>query len=70
MSKLYTEQRVRDLGEYYTRHVEAMITEGLHDKGDIAAQLGARDKRLDALGVLTEAQADRIRAIFARYRGG
>ena len=36
-------------GNYYCRHVSAMTVEGLHSKSDIAAELGFRDQRIDAL---------------------
>lgn len=36
-------------GGYYSRHVMAMTSEGLHSKGDIAAELGYRDMRIDQL---------------------
>jgi hypothetical protein len=35
------------MGNYYSRHVEAMTAEGLHDKADIAAELAVRDAMLD-----------------------
>jgi hypothetical protein len=42
------------LEPYYSRHVSAMTTEGLHGKGDIAAELAWRDKALaDAVALLT-----------------
>lgn len=36
-------------GNYYSRHVEAMTAEGLHDKSDIAAELAVRDMEIDRL---------------------
>jgi hypothetical protein len=44
---MYAERDLDMLGEYYTRHVEAMTAEGLHDKSAIAAELAWRDKRID-----------------------
>ena len=38
-----------ELGEYFTRHMMAMTAEGLHNKGDIAMELGYRDKRIAEL---------------------
>lgn len=38
-----------EAGSYYIRHVMAMTSEGLHSKGDIAAELGWRDMQIDAL---------------------
>lgn len=52
MSKLYGERDAMALdeaGNYYMRHVMAMTSEGLHSKGDIAAELGHRDMQIDAL---------------------
>lgn len=37
------------LGNYYSRHVEAMTAEGLHDKSDIAGELAYRDAEIDRL---------------------
>ena len=45
----YANRDIRALdsaGNYYSKHVEAMTTEGLHDKSDIAAELGYRDMRI------------------------
>lgn len=36
-------------GGYYSRHVSAMTTEGLHSKSDIAAELAWRDMRIAEL---------------------
>ena len=36
-------------GAYYFRHVRAMTAENLHDKSDIAAELGWRDMQIAAL---------------------
>lgn len=46
MEKQYAERDAYELdvaGGYYCRHVSAMTSEGLHSKGDIAAELGHRD---------------------------
>lgn len=51
-----------ECGEYYTRHLFAMTNENLHGKGEIAAQLGARDLRIDQL----EAQLKEITANLLR----
>lgn len=45
------------LGVHYTRHVEAMTAEGLHDKGDIAAQLAVRDSEIERLRALLGGQS-------------
>ena len=44
MSKLYADRDPIELGEFYTQHVQAMTSEGLHDKHEIAEELGYRDK--------------------------
>lgn len=36
-------------GGYYLRHASAMTSEGLHEKCDIAAELGYRDMVIDDL---------------------
>ena len=36
-------------GGYYSRHIEAMTSEGLHSKSDIAAELAWRDSEIDRL---------------------
>lgn len=36
-------------GGYYSRHVEAMTTEGLFSKSAIAAELAVRDAEIDRL---------------------
>lgn len=50
--KQYAERDAYELdvaGNYYCRHVSAMTSEGLHSKGDIAAELGHRDMVIDGL---------------------
>lgn len=50
MSNQYAERdacALDEAGGYYIRHVSAMTGEGLHSKGDIAAELGFRDMRID-----------------------
>lgn len=50
--KLYAARDAMQLdkaGSYYCKHVSAMTGEGLHSKGDIAAELGFRDMRIDQL---------------------
>lgn len=46
---LYAERDSLELGDYYMRHVDRMTREGLHDKSDIAAELGWRDMEIDRL---------------------
>ncbi|EBW8393993.1 hypothetical protein A3X38_14655 [Salmonella enterica subsp. enterica serovar Florida] len=36
-------------GGYYSRHIQAMTREGLHSKGDIAAELAWRDQQIEQL---------------------
>ncbi len=51
-TKQYCERDVMALdraGGYYARHIQAMTTEGLESKSDIAAELGWRDMRIAKL---------------------
>lgn len=48
----YAHRDIITQGDYYLRHIEAMTREGLHDKGDIAAELAHRDERIAALEAL------------------
>lgn len=48
----YAERNIMELdrqGGYYLRHASAMTGEGLHEKCDIAAELGYRDMIIDNL---------------------
>lgn len=65
MSNQYAQRDAAELdseGGYYMRHVMAMTREGLHSKADIAAELGHRDRVIDALKaeitLMTKAFAD------------
>lgn len=52
MNKLYANRdimKLDELGKYYCNHVSAMTREKLHDKSDIAAELGYRDYLIDQL---------------------
>ncbi|MEY6739531.1 hypothetical protein AB9B63_15915 [Escherichia coli] len=40
-----------DEGGYYTRHIYAMMHEGLYSKSDIAAELAHRDLQIDLLKI-------------------
>lgn len=44
--KLYAERDAMALGQLYVDHVQAMTSEGLHEKSDIAAELAWRDLKL------------------------
>lgn len=46
-TRLYPEQDPESLEPFYTRHLQAMTAEGLHEKSDIAAQLAVRDQQLN-----------------------
>lgn len=46
------------LGGHYSRHVSAMTSEGLHEKGDIAAELAWRDARIAELEAKWEARVE------------
>jgi len=39
----YANRDPRSMGKFYTKHVNAMTEEGLHEKSDIAAELAWRD---------------------------
>lgn len=41
--RLYAKRDIMELGKFYTRHVDHMTSEGLHDKSSIAAELAYRD---------------------------
>lgn len=47
--QLYDRRQTEDLGDYYTRHIDAMTGEGLHSKSAIAAELAVRDRQIDFL---------------------
>ena len=46
---LYRECDPREQGQWFIRHMSAMTTEHLHDKGDIAMALADRDIEIDRL---------------------
>jgi hypothetical protein len=46
---MYAERDIESQDEYYTRHLEAMTAERLHDKSAIAAELAHRDIKHDQL---------------------
>ncbi len=48
----------RELEPYFSRHMMAMTGEGLHSKGDIAAELAWRDKRVAELETALRFYAD------------
>lgn len=48
-AKRYAERDHEALGQYYLNHVEAMTSEGLHSKADIAGELAWRDAEIDRL---------------------
>lgn len=47
--KQYTQRDVEELGEYYLRHVQAMTSERLYEKCEIAAELAYRDAEIAGL---------------------
>lgn len=49
---MYPKQDAIRLGDYYIRHVQAMTSEALHSKADIAEQLAWRDRDIDTLTAL------------------
>lgn len=54
-AKLYAKRDKCAQRDYYTRHVDAMTGEGLHAKGDIAAELAHRDIEIDRLKTICSA---------------
>lgn len=54
-TKLYASRDAIALGSHYTRHIEAMTVEDLHDKGDIAAELAWRDAEIERVKVERDA---------------
>ncbi|ECT0233788.1 hypothetical protein DPN96_18885 [Salmonella enterica subsp. enterica serovar Derby] len=66
MSQLYAERDAMELdaaGGFYIRHVTAMTKEELHNKSDIAAELGWRDMRIAGLEAKCAALASELDAI-------
>lgn len=59
--KQYSERDIMMLdkaGSHYIRHVEAMTSEELHSKSDIAAELGHRDHQIAELRAERESMRD------------
>jgi hypothetical protein len=46
---LYAQRNPRTLEPHLSRHMEAMTSEGLHDKGNIASELAWRDAEIERL---------------------
>lgn len=44
--KLYKTRNIDELGEYYTKHYDAILTESLIGRPRIAAELAVRDKAI------------------------
>ncbi|MGT3278231.1 hypothetical protein [Yersinia enterocolitica] len=66
--KQYCERDVMALdraGGYYARHIQAMTTEGLESKSDIAAELGWRDMQIDNLALRRDALEKKLAAVVA-----
>lgn len=58
-------QELDKAGGYYWRHTLAMTREGLHNKSDIAKELGYRDMEIDRLkGELAKLQALSVTSVF------
>ena len=54
-----------DLEPYYSLHVSAMTTEGLHSKSDIAGELAVRDKTIANLDETQRAAHSTIKTLLA-----
>ena len=64
-AKLYADRDIMQLdreGNHYCNHVLAMTQEGLHDKGDIAAELAFRDAQIDRVTAERDALQQRLTA--------
>lgn len=51
MTSQYAQRDPRRLEPYFSRHMDAMTSEDLHDKAAIAAELAFRDQQIAALQV-------------------
>jgi hypothetical protein len=60
MSKQYASRNPEGLGNYYFRHLDAMTTERLHLKCEIAAELAWRDREIDRLKAAIPKTADGV----------
>jgi hypothetical protein len=49
LTTCYSQRDLIKLGKYFIRHMQAMTAESLQNKGDIAAELAWRDKKIDKL---------------------
>lgn len=47
-------------GGHYSRHVDAMTAEDLHDKSEIAAELAFRDAKINMLSLQVESLLDDV----------
>lgn len=65
LGKLYTKRNHRQLEPYFSRHMDAMTGEGLHEKGEIAAELAWRDSEIDRLR-LCESRYETVRRMSIR----
>ena len=66
--KLYDHRMPFKLEPYYSRHVAAMTSEGLHAKSDIAAELAWRDQRCQRLEDALAIGADKWKAKHQRVK--
>jgi len=67
--KLYPDSHPIDAEPYYSRHVEAMTSEGLYSKAAIALQLAVRDKviaQLEQSNSDRQAEIDRLLVAVAK----
>jgi hypothetical protein len=54
---LYAKRDLEELGGHYLKHLNAMTSEQLHSKSDIAAELAARDVVIEDLTPASTTQA-------------
>jgi hypothetical protein len=50
---LYAKRDLEELGKHYLNHLDAMTSEQLHSKSDLAAELAARDGIIEELTTST-----------------
>jgi hypothetical protein len=71
VTKLYGHARnLHTLEPYYSAHVSAMTSEGLHAKSDIAAELAVRDAQIVKLRSALQAARDEITNMSTAYGCG
>ena len=72
--KLYLKHNPSELQPWFAEHMDAMTSENLHSKGDIAMELAYRDKQIhnlnkiiDGLLTLLDVQQEKIDQLMLEY---